>query len=488
MGAVSRARDLWQRTKLRLWSLRKLGRWNVGSPVIATGTNAEILPYEALEERRFEKLKAAAGARLSSFQTDQPQYPTASSRRLTLQGFRKNSIARRCIELLCESATMAQPVVQNLDGSEGTSADAEKIREFLAFPSGREQSGPRGSVGPLLWWDVYWRLIQDLYYAGNGMLEWVDGVGTADPVQMWRMPPERTWVAPDAQAGIQLGAWIDHYVVEVDGIPFKVPRERVIHTRFWDPLDEFLGVPPLWSALRDLASDNSQTDFQKITVQNMGVPPAVIEYDLKELRESHMRLDPHKNPTDRAAMESMRDRLSEMYGGRHRGKMGIAYGFKVKLLGLDMRALDHSALVRISESRIATAHGVPMTLMNRSSPEPDRPGAATRQMKEHFFTGTVTALVNRIESILSPRIVAAFDPLMRLRIKFDMSGVDVIREQRLKRGREAGAVFQTGLANRGICQQMAGIPLHGDGDEFVPLSAATAPDRMQGDQGEGVGP
>ncbi len=485
MGAVSKIRESWSRAKLRV----RLGRWKIGSPIIEIGTNAEILPYQALQERRealqdrrFDEARKTAERRLQPFQATSPQYPPVSPGRISNEGFRKNAIVRRCVEMLCESVTMAKPIVENLNGSVATSAISDKIREFMAFPSGRERSGPRGSVGPFLWWDILHRLVQDLYTAGNGMLEWVDGVGTPDPVRIWRLPPDKVWIQPHEEWSEK----IRNYVLELDGVLFEIPRERVIHTRFWDPQSEYWGIPPLWSALRDLTSDNEQTDFTAVTIQNLGVPPAVIEYDQDFIERSG--LDPHTTPSDAKSLMSLRDLFADMYGGRQRGKMAIGWGFKVKLIGLNMRDLDISSLVRISETRIAMVHGVPNTLLGRSTPESDRPGAATRQMKEVFFTGTITGLVNRIESIFSPRIVAAFDPLMRHRIRFDLSGVDVIREMTLKRWREAGQVFQSGIASRATCQRAGGIPVHGTEDEFVPLKQATTPERLPGDQGEGVGP
>lgn len=481
MRALERIKEKWGQLLVRSGWWKSSG----SSPVIATGTNVDILPYEDLQQIRFEAASRAAGSRLGRFDSTSPSYPPTSSDRIANQGFRKNSIARGCQDLLARSALLAKISVENIDdGSRAVGRVPDAIREFMAFPSGREENGPRGSIGPLLWRDVYERLVLDLYNYGNGMLEWVDGEMTEDPVQLWRLDPTRTYIVPHPER------LIDHYVIDVDGVPVAIPVERVIHSRFWDPTSEFWGLPPLFSGLRNLTADNELTDFTQVTLQNLGVPPAIIEYDIKELREAGYSLDPHKNPADFKAMRAMRDRLWDMYGGQHRGKFGIAFGFKVRLLGLDMHKMDASGLTRVGESRIATCHGVPMVLLNRSSPEPDRPGASVRIQRELFFTDTVLGLVGRIEGILSPRIVAAFDRFSRIRyrIRFDMSGVDVLREQMLKRWREAAQVFQSGLADRVTCQEAAGIPLHGDPKEFVPLATSSLPDRMQGDQGEDVGP
>lgn len=482
MSAIDKVREKWQRAKLRLSVRRRFGRWGLPSPVrhVELADKGELLQYDDLQELRFLKAKEAAGAQIGQFQQNQAQYPQASNPRHMAQiGFRRNSIVRACTDLLCRAATAAEVRVETSDGKPASDPMAAQIQRFLDYPSGIDMTGSRAHVGPITWGDLYWRFVQDLLGSGSGMLEWVDSTNDPAPVQLWRMDPELTYIVPGKEQ------YIETYVVEVDGFPFKVPLERVVHMRFWDPLDPYFGIPPHYSALRDLVTDNRLTDFTSVTLQNLGVPPAAIEYDFKDMAAGNFTLDPHSNATDRESIVALRDQFADMYSGANRGKMAIAFGFKIKLLGMSMKDLEASSLVRVSESRIATAFGVPMVLLNRSSPEPDKPGAVYRQGMEQFYRDNVTSLVRRIEEVFSPRIVGAFDPLMRYRIKFDLSGVDVLREQKLKRAREAGAVFQTSIVGRHTAQRLAGLELEGE-DEFAPLSTASEPLRLPGDQGEDV--
>lgn len=183
MGAVDRIKERWQRFKLRLSLARRIGRVNPGSPVVSTGTNAEILGYDDLLAERFDAARTAASSRLAEYESRTPQYPTASIRNMTALGFRRNTTARACVDLLSRSALQARPVVENLDGSMATGERANAIRSFLAAPSGI--NAVTGQPGPILWLDFARRFYNDLYHSGNGMFEWVPGAGTPDPVQMW---------------------------------------------------------------------------------------------------------------------------------------------------------------------------------------------------------------------------------------------------------------------------------------------------------------
>lgn len=418
-----------------------------------------IQPYEALTARRIELAHGAVSSQISGLQSRQPRYPQVhTGRALVQRGFRINAIVRSCSDMIAKSAVMARPVVQNLDGTPATSPVAGKISNLFRWPSGTTFSGARGTTGPLNGNDLFYRLYQDLTTYGNAMWEWVDGVGNADPVQLWRMDPLKTLIEPDPVR------WIKRYVYEVDGERFTIPVDRVIHWRMWDPLDEFFGVPPLFSASRDLATDNEITNFSMTTIQNMGVPPLALQYNLKDIVDSGMPLDPSANPQLGVDIPELQNRWQSHYSGDQRGKPAVAWGFEIKLLGMDMSKLDVTGLQGVSLNRIAMVHGVPPALLGLSgtgsSGNPAR--AFYRQAREDFYTTTIKSFLQKVEDGLDARLVPAFDPTQSVQVRLDDSHIDVLREEKLKRAREAGEVFVRNLAKRNTLQRMAGMPIEGD--------------------------
>ncbi len=437
----------------------------------------KVQSYEALAEKRMELAHNAVSSQINGFLSTEPRFPQVNTgRQLAHQGFRINSVARACSDLIAKSAVMARPVVETLDGQPADTPEARAIANVLRWPSGKKLSGRRGTTGPLNTYDLFFRLYQDLFIYGNAMWEWVPGVNNTNPVQIWRMDPLHTLIEPSKKH------FIKRYVFEVGTERFTIPVDRVMHWRMWDPIDPYFGVPPLFSALRDLATDNEITDFSKITIQNMGVPPLALEYNLKDIVESGLPLDPSADPQLGVDIPEIQARWQDHYAGDQRGKPAVAWGFAIKLLGMDMSKLDVTGLAAVHLNRIAMVHGVHPALLGMSgggdSGNPAR--AFYRQAREDFYTTTIGSVLQRVEDGLDARLVPAFDPTQSLQIRLDISHIDVLREERLKRGREAGEIFVRNLADRHTCQRMAGWPQNGPNVFFHELEDSGGGDDSPG--------
>lgn len=452
MGLWSNARR-WYRDRHLRAALRAVRRHGLASPIREMPLDrGQILSYQALQAARQESQKRAIASQVDVYQERVPQYPViGSSQALHRQGFRKNSVVRRCQELICESATQARLVVEDASGAEATSPVAASIRSLLEQPTGVYTGvGPERTVGPLLGADLMWRLYQDLYGAGNALWEWFPGLGTEEPVQIWRMDPARVAIVPSSEAMIGV------YLYRLGGQWYEIPPHRVIHWRIWDPIDEFFGVPPLYSALRVLAADNELIDFFKVTLQNFGVPPIALEYDPVEIEKAGLSLIP-----DNEQLKEIRDKFWQNYGGANRGKPATTWGYKIRVIGLDMQKLGIGDLIATTEQRISMVYGVPTILIGRSGTQGDPTRANFREAREQFFTTVIASLVGRVGNVLSARLLPTYGAQAAgLRIRLDLSQVDVLREARLRRAGEAAKVFLSGLAARHECQDLAGMRRH----------------------------
>ncbi len=490
MGALSRIREAWTR-ELQRWRASSAPRRKLAaSPISEFSTRTEILDFDSLREYRLahREVQSQIRGQVRARVTTPEELPLISPSAMNARGFLRNPVVRTCFNIITGNVDLVRTAVVDSEGREARGPAADRIRRFLEFPTGVRE-GVRGGIGPALWKKSLAKYLLDLLNGGNGMWEMVmasesptPGPLTSDPVELRLMPVGKTLVQPLPESGATFGA-IEYYVVTLDGMPFKVPPERVLHMGFWQPESDFLGIPPLFSALQPLALDNELMNFSNTTMKNLGVPPYILEYDLEELEKGGMALDPYHVPKDLASMIELRDKFTGLQGGENRGKPLMAFGFKVKLLGMDMSKLDVAGLITMSESRIYSVHGVPLILAGRSAMESDPTRANFKESRLHFLQSTISSLLARIADEIGPRIVSAFGPAARgLRIKFDLSGIDVIRDQRLTRNMQAGAVFNSGLYPRGTCQAMAGEPLEGTSEqleEFVPLREARAPSVAQ---------
>jgi len=434
---------------------------NVPPPTrVTTIDRREIGDYASLAVRR--QAEPSIASQIDQHQTKAPQYPRVDGRSIHRLGYHRNEVIRRAFDLLVESLTQAIPELLDLEGRPVKGPDSRQFQELMLCPMGVDSD--------ITGMDTWVRFWLDVIGTGNGMLEMVPGVDFDLPVRLVRMDPARTHIVPHETERIE------KYVYEIGGQFFDIPRERVIHFRTWDPLSDFWGIPPLYSALKSLATDSDLVDMLKVTFQNLGVPPAVLEYPLdsiiKGIERGVMSLVPDKDQ-----LREIRDQWAENQEGTNRGKTGLAWGFQVKLIGLDFQKLAIGELVATTERRLLMAHGINPLLVGQTGTSQQK-GHNFRETLEFFFSTRIRGLLSQSSGVLSARLATRYGPSRRFGWRTDQIGA--LRDARLRRGAEAGQIFRDGLLTRHSCQRLMGEPEDGPDifwpDIYGPSSAASTVD------------
>lgn len=444
-GIIARWREGWRNAR----KLRAARRGVVPSPTSWYEIDSrDVAPYEELQAARASAENSIA-IKLDPYQTRVPQYPVVDVRSMFRSGYQRNEVVRRCFDVIIEAATQARP---ELTGPDGQPVGGAMAREFASL-----MLAPYGDDSDLTGTDMWVRWWLDVLGTGNGMLEAVPGIGTAFPVRLARMDPWRTGIEPDADFRIR------RYLYRLGGQWYEIPRERVIHYRQWGGIDEFWGVPRLYAALRSLATDSDLIDMMKVTFQNLGVPPVVLEYPLAQILEGVKAGAVTMRP-DQDMLREVSDRWQEKYSGKNRGKAGVAWGWQVKVIGLNFRDLAIGELVATTERRILMAYGVNPLLVGQSGTEQQR-GHNFTQAREFFYAQVIQGMLRQVAGVLSARLAQKF--IRGSSILFKTDHIDIMREARLRRGKEAATIFQSGLLRRHACQRLVGEPEDGD-DVFYP--------------------
>lgn len=424
-----------------------------------------ISNYAAFQRER--QAEASVASRLDPHQTKVPQFPKVTGRRLQELGYRRNEVVRRAFDLIIEATTQAIPELLGPDGRPATGPRVADFDHLMRFPAGPDED--------LTGIDMWVRFWLDVLGTGNGILEMVPGLGTDFPVRLWRMDPARTAIEPGEDRRIH------RYVYELGGQLFEIPTERVLHFRLWDPLSEFWGIPRLFSALRSLATDSDLIDMMKVTFQNLGVPPVVLEYPLdsivKGMEAGALTLVP---PQD--MLEEVASKWAQKYTGVKRGSTGVAWGFNVKLIGLDFQKLAIGDNVATTERRILMVHGINPLLVGQSGTGQQK-GHNFRDTREFFYSQAIKGLLRQSGEVFSSRLAPRFGEGFTFR--FQTRQIDALRDARLRRGKEAAEIFRVGLLKRHACQELMGELPDGD-DIFYPdvYSSTTAAVTSSADSGE----
>ena len=408
---------------------------------------AKYLRRFQIQQRDIMELEAAripVAGRLLSWQTQIPHYPPANFRTMVTRGFRYNTVVRRCQGILtsnfCQATLDVQEALtgQSLLKREATGPLADTAREIVGLfrRGGRIKPVPSRTEKRL--WTHF---LQDVFTYGNALWEKVRGVGTGRVVELWRLHPQQVAVEVSKNRGVT------RYLYNVGGKWWPIPLQNVVHWLFPDPDQDFFGLPPLFSALRDLETDNQLVDHLKITLQNLAVPTTVLEHEA--------------TLTEEAAREAKR-KFRRSFGGLRRGEPAVVgKGTKVNVIGLDMQKMRIGDLVATSEARLAMAHGVPLILLGRSGTQGDPTRANYAEAREHFWTDTMSPLLEEVAEQVTAFLIPEWDTTGQLVAGFNTSKVALLQEAKLRRLERASKAFRDGTVSRHVAQRTAGVETHG---------------------------
>lgn len=394
------------------------------------------IPVEALAEQP----EQAVAGRLLKWQSTVPTYPRGNYRQVATAGYLKSIPFRRCVDMLTSNFCQGRlEVADQVSGEANPASDLPEI--FLR--GGRVTPAP-GITGRLLWT----RFIQDAYVFGNSLWEKVWSVDGRRVLELWRLDPQYVAVEPDAAGG-----WVKRYLYFAAGKWWPIPVENIVHWYFPDPLQNFFGVPPIVTGLRDMTIDSAVIDHLKLTLQNYGVPAAVLEHEGKI--------------TETEATEARAKFKSRLKGG---GDVVVTgKGTTVRVIGMDFSKMGIGDLTATTEARIAQIHGVPLILLGRSGTKGDPTRANYGEAKEHFWFDTILPLMDLVADILTTFLLPNFSSGGEV-ARFNTDRVPVLQQARLKRAVDANELFKSALVSRHRAQDLSGIDRHGADVFYRPAS------------------
>lgn len=373
-------------------------------------------------------VRPPVAGRLLDWMTTTPQYPPSRFRTFVTFGYRRNTVFRTCVDLLANSCGQAD--LQVVERRTRMPVPDFPALQALRYPAPRVTER-----------ELWKRFVIDFFTMGNALWEKVRDISTGEVVELWRLDPGRVAIEPDPMRVIK------RYLYNVAGQWYPIAPEDVLHWKAPDPLQPYFGIPPIYSAFRDLAVDNEITDHFKVTLQNLAIPAVVLEHP-------EAVTEPEADEAKRMWMRN--------YGAENLGKPAvIGGGTKVTVIGMDMQKLAVGDLIGTSESRIAMAHRVPIILLGRSGTLADPTRSNYAEAKEHFWFDTIVPLLSEMADQVTRFIIAEFDPTGGYEATFDTSEVPVLQEARLRRGEKAASLFTAGLVSRHQSQRLAGVAVHG---------------------------
>ena len=347
------------------------------------------------------------------------------------------------IKLRADAITRAPAIVHRL-GSEGAGppvGPSHPVQRLL------DRVNPWYTRGDLwrateiyldLWGAAFWALERDQ----DG--DW----------EIWALRPDRVKVLPDANR------YIRGFVYQGRSGPVAYTPDEMVWLRYFNPLDEYAGLSPLAPARmavdmgrdglrfnRNFLRNSARPDFVLLTNENMN------DVEIEEFyRRWEARHRGPSNPNRPAIASFVRD---------------------IKTLGFSHRDMEFIQGLRWSLEDVSRVFGVPKPLLS----DLERATFANINASERMFWRNtmlpqISFLEEQINRMLLPRLGYA-----GLQIKFDLSGIEALREDENSRVSREAQLLDRGVLTINEVRRSRNLPDVPWGDTWAraPRPAAAPP-------------
>lgn len=332
--------------------------------------------------------------------TDVPNFQ-GTGNEVRLAGWERHPVVNACVRAIADIAAAVPLEVYRLTSdSEAIVLDTHPARDVLTAP--RASLSPyrmmaRTAVGILLYGNAFWHLARR---GARGL-----------PIGIRVVAPERIQYAwTDAGDDIVAYDWRDAN----GGTHSNTPVADMVHFRDLDARDGLFGYPRGASALLDIDSDSSASQYVRQMLKNHGVPGMVI------------MTEPGASIDDLRAAESAWHEKMTARGERGRTKF-VAGVTDVKAIGFDLAQLEFPDLRRVAREDICAAFNVDPRIIGVASASSDGglSGEQYREARFRLIQQSVMPLMKAIESELNLWFAPEFGDVF---VRFSPDGLAELTE------------------------------------------------------------
>ena len=221
--------------------------------------------------RAFWEVKdSAAGPVIVQFGAGRPAPTPRQYEKLADEGFRKNAIVFRCVNLIAECAAAVPWVLFREGGRDLEQVEAHPLLDLLVRPNPMQG-------GAAFFHAVYaFRLL-----AGNSYIEAAApdaGANAGVPRELWVLRPDRMKVIK-GENGLPAGHEfkVGGRAVRWDFDPIT-GRSAILHSKSFHPLDDWYGMSPLEAAAFEVDQHNAAGEWNFSLLKNQARPSGALVY------------------------------------------------------------------------------------------------------------------------------------------------------------------------------------------------------------------
>ncbi len=346
-----------------------------------------------------EAKKSSVGSMVAYNTLGNPIWTPRNYEALTREGYLKNVIVYRCVNLISRGAASVPWRLYDGDNEVVT----HPLLKLLQRPSAHES----GSA-------FMESLIGYLLLSGNSYVEAVSG--DEAPEELYVLRPDRMKVIPHetgVAAGYEYSVGGHNKIINVDSMTMKSP---ILHLKLFNPLSDWYGMSPIEAAACSIDQHNSVAGHNLSILQNGGRPSGALMMD----SGGHGFISDDQLAEIR---ESLRETVE---GENNAGRVLVMEGnFKWQEMGLSPKDLDFIEGKHLSAREIAQAFSVPPMLVGVTG---DATFANYKEARFHLWEDTILPLLDYVTDELNAWLVSQFGENFRL--AYDVEGIAALAPRR----------------------------------------------------------
>ena len=238
--------------------------------------------------------------------------------------------------------------------------------------------------------------------------------------EVWPIAPWRVAIIPSA-TGLTVGGYT------LTDTQQSIAADDMVHIRYTNPDGGWYGQSPLQAVGRAVDVDNAAAAWQKVSMQNRGVPDGVFQAD-----------DPHMTTEQFEPAEKV---ATEHYAPIGRARQPwILNQFKWVPMSLTPAEVDFIETRNLTRKEICAVYGVPEAMIVGMG---DANRASAETVRRTFWLDTIIPLLDELANTLTKDLARDFGTDIRL--NYDVSGVPALQDNQAEKMEVAKALHSMGV-------------------------------------------
>jgi HK97 family phage portal protein len=321
---------------------------------------------------------------------------------LCKEGYHHNVIVYRCVKLISQGiATIPFLLYEKKNGIQHEITH-HPILDLLTQPSPYQARCA-----------FMEQIVSSLLLAGNAYIESICNY-EHKPVELYHLRPDRMTIIPHESGR----PWAFEYTVDKKKRIIHHHEQsypKVLHLKFFHPLDDWYGMSPLEAAATAIDQHNTVSGHNLALLQNGGRPSGAFIIKSSYLSDEQR--------------SSLRTDLKNIYEGHNNaGKILMLEGdFSWQEMGLSPKDLDFIEGKNVSAREISQAFGVPPMLVGVKG---DATFSNYKEARFHLWEDTILPLLEFIIAEFNLWLVPYFCENQTLSIGYDVDHIPALAPKR----------------------------------------------------------